>query len=197
MRRPCPVWRALRKQVVYMRMVTSDPNVRNVVDPGLLGLSRETILPPRLQSKDYLAFVDCKDARGKAPLNVALASMRDCPVFKAACAAVAAAALPGVRTPFSREAVQSSLWHGNKSGIYSMLGPQRGPLSHYFAAQELESPRKMSAHVLSANLDSVVREIAAQVKAGSDLQRPSLEKGRADCNGCCFRLTGRLERKAP
>ena len=58
----------------------------------------------------------------KAPLNVALASMWDCPVFKAACATVAAAALPGVRTPFSREVVQSSLWHGNKSGIYSMLG---------------------------------------------------------------------------
>jgi hypothetical protein len=44
----------------------------------------------------------------KAPLNVALASMWDCPVFKAACATVAAAALPGVRTPFSREVVQSS-----------------------------------------------------------------------------------------
>ena len=51
-----------------------------------------------------------------------------------------------------------------------MLGPQRGPLSHYLAAQELESPRKMSAHVLAADLDGVVREIAAQVKAGSDLQ---------------------------
>ena len=53
---------------------------------------------------------------------------------------------------------------------YSLLGPQRGPLSHYFAAQELESPRRTSAHVLSADLDGVVREIAAQVKAGTDLQ---------------------------
>ena len=106
----------------------------------------------------------------KAPLNVALASMRKCPVFTAACAAVAAAALPGVRTPFSRKAVQSSLWHDNVSGIYFLLGPQRGPLSHYFAAQEVESPRKMSAHALASDLDGVVREIAAQVKAGSDLQ---------------------------
>jgi hypothetical protein len=36
-RRPCPERRALRKQVIQMRKVTGDPNVRNVVDPGLLG----------------------------------------------------------------------------------------------------------------------------------------------------------------
>ena len=71
-------------------------------------LSREDMVSCKLYLKDDLALVG-GTMHDKAPLNVVLASMRECPAFKAACDAVAASALPGVRTPFSRESVQSSL----------------------------------------------------------------------------------------
>jgi hypothetical protein len=65
-----------------------------------------------------------------------LAELRSSDIFKEVAEAIRQAALPGVRTPYSREAVQVARFH-DAFGIHSLLEKQRGELSHFFAAQQL------------------------------------------------------------
>jgi hypothetical protein len=89
----------------------------------------------------------------------ALEELHKCELFNEVVAAVRQLALPGVRTPFSNEAVQCASYH-NAVGIHSLLERQNGELSHFFAAHGLRCPSAGSAHVVQADLHAAAEAVA-------------------------------------
>ena len=104
----------------------------------------------------------------KSAMRAFLVSVLASPVFRGVVSDLADAAIGGPRQPFTREAVQGSVFNRG-SGIYSLLGSQRGPLSHYLAARELRSPWDVLGHAVSPDLRACVDAIAGAAADGHHL----------------------------
>jgi hypothetical protein len=96
--------------------------------------------------------------------------LRSSKVFNEVAQAIRQAALPGVRTPFSREAVQVARFH-DAFGIHSLLEKQSGELSHFFAAQHLECPSAKSTHEVQRDLHEAGVAVATVFKQGRDVAK--------------------------
>ena len=123
----------------------------------------------------------------KSAMRAFLVSVLASPVFRGVVSDLAGAALDGARQPFAREAVQGAVFNEG-CGIYSLLPSQRGPLAHYFAARELQSPWDAAGHSVSPDLRACVAAVAGAAAAGQQLP--------AWRDGLVAAFEGRLDRLA-